>query len=139
LLLTSTARTAGRAFDAALAAAGGSLPVWLVLLAIQTGPIANQRELAAAVGIRGATLSHHLDAMESDGLVTRRHAAGDRRTHRVELTERGEAAFHRLRAVAVAQDRRLRADLDDHEIELLRGILARMVINVSGPGAPVER
>ena len=45
-----------RAFDEALVAAGGSLPVWLVLLNLKIRPRANQRELAAAVGIREATL-----------------------------------------------------------------------------------
>jgi MarR family transcriptional regulator for hemolysin len=53
LQLAGTARRVGRAFDAALAAAGGSRPTWLVLLAVKTRKAANQRELAAAVGIQG--------------------------------------------------------------------------------------
>ncbi|MGH9057132.1 MAG: MarR family winged helix-turn-helix transcriptional regulator, partial [Acidimicrobiales bacterium] len=61
-----------RAFDDALAEAGGSLPVWLVLLNLKINPSASQRELAEAVGVREATVTHHLNAMENDGLVTRR-------------------------------------------------------------------
>ena len=68
LTLTRTAKAVSRAFDARLAAAGGSLPVWLVLLSLRTEQMGNQRELARAVGVEGATLTHHLNAMERDGL-----------------------------------------------------------------------
>ncbi|SDS35036.1 transcriptional regulator [Actinopolymorpha singaporensis] len=129
--LTNTARAVSRAFDAALAAAGGSLPTWQVLLALKTRSTANQRELAAAVGIQGATLTHHLNGMEADGLLTRRRDPANRRVHLVELTDEGEAAFRRLRDVAVAHDRRLRAGLDDRELEVVRGVLARMLANVT--------
>jgi len=131
LQLTSTARAIGRAFDMALAAQGGSLPTWLVLLSLKTRATTNQRELAAAVGIQGATLTHHLNAMESDGLLTRRRDPNNRRVHLVELTENGEAAFHRLRVVAVDHDRRLRAGLAEHELDQLRDVLIRMQANVT--------
>lgn len=130
LVLSSAAREIGRAFDAALAAAGGSLPTWLVLLALATRPTASQRELAAAVGIQGATLTHHLNGMERDGLVTRRRDPANRRVHLVELTEDGRAAFHRLRHVAIDHDRRLRAGLSEQELARTRAVLARMRANV---------
>lgn len=130
LELAHVSRAVGRAFDAALAAAGGSRPTWLVLLALKSSPVANQRELAAAVGIQGATLTHHLNAMESDGLLTRRRDPANRRVHLVELTEQGEAAFHRLREVAVAHDARLRAGLSDDDLDRLRELLGRLRANV---------
>jgi MarR family transcriptional regulator for hemolysin len=136
LQLTSTARAVGRAFDAALAAQDGSLPTWLVLLSLKTRATTNQRELAAAVGIQGATLTHHLNAMESDGLLTRRRDPNNRRVHLVELTENGEAAFHRLRVVAVDHDRRLRAGLAEHELDQLRDVLIRMQANVTDHAEP---
>ena len=131
LHLTGTARAVSRAFDDALAAAGGTVPTWLVLMSLKRRPVANQRELAAAVGIQGATLTHHLNAMESAGLVTRRRDPANRRVHLVELTEQGEAAFHRLRHAAVAFDRRLRTGLDDDEVERLRVLLGRLQANVT--------
>jgi len=105
--LASTARAVSRAFDQALTAAGGSLPTWLVLLTLQTQQVANQRELAAGVGIQGATLTHHLNTMETTGLLTRRREPANRRVHLVELTERGEAAFHRMRKAAAGFDQQL--------------------------------
>lgn len=121
-----------RAFDTALASAGGSLSTWLVLMSLKTRSTANQRELAAAVGIQGATLTHHLNGMESDGLLIRRRDPDNRRVHLVELTEKGEAAFRRLRDVAVSHDRRLRTGIGDDELDLVRSVLARMLTNVTG-------
>jgi len=60
-----------RAFDAALAGAGGSLPVWLILLSVKVQRHGAQREIAEAVGIEGPTLTHHLNRMENAGLLTR--------------------------------------------------------------------
>src|SRR6266699_3398282 len=101
LRLNQAARAVERAFDKALAEADGTLPVWLVLLNLKIRRPANQRELAEAVGIREATLTHHLKAMDSRGLITRSRDAANRRVQVVALTEAGEAAFLRLREAAI--------------------------------------
>ena len=131
LQLTRVSRTVSRAFDDALAEAGGSLPVWVVLISLKSGQIASQRELAGMVGIQGATVSHHLNAMESAGLVTRRRDPRNRRLHLVELTPEGDALFARLREVAFAFDQRLRAGLTEHDVDRLEALLARLRDNVS--------
>jgi MarR family transcriptional regulator for hemolysin len=133
LALTGAAREVARAFDAALTAAGGSLSTWLVLLALTTRTTASQRELAAAVGIQGATLTHHLHGMERDGLVTRERDPTNRRVHLVELTGEGRATFRRLRTVAAAHDRRLRDGLTDEDLDVTRRVLARLRANVGNP------
>ncbi len=124
-------RTVSRAFDDALADAGGSLPVWLVLISLKGGQPASQRELANAVGVQGATLSHHLNAMESAGLVTRHRDPRNRRLHVVELTPDGDALFARLREVAFAFDQRLRAGLSGPDVDQLEALLDRLRENVS--------
>lgn len=136
LTLTSAAKAVSRAFDEALAGAGGTLPTWLVLLAVATRQAANQRELAASIGIHGATLTHHLNAMETDGLLTRQRDSMNRRVHVVELTEQGRAAFDRLRAVAVAFDQQLRTDVTDEDVAQLHRLLHRLVANVSTTAPP---
>jgi MarR family transcriptional regulator for hemolysin len=136
LQLSRAARTASRAFDDALAEAGGTLPIWLILVNLKTRRVANQRELAEAVGIQQATLTHHLNAMDAQGLVTRRRDQANRRIHVVELTEAGEAAFLRLRDAAVAFDRRLRRGFSDDEIVRLASELDRLARNA---GAAAER
>jgi len=131
LTLARTAKIVGRAFDDTLAAAGGSTPIWLILISLKTQPTDNQRELAQAVGIQGATLTHHLNAMEADGLITRQRDPANRRVHQVQLTDRGEALFHRLAAAARAHDQRLRAGLDTDELATLERLLGRLHDNVS--------
>jgi MarR family transcriptional regulator, transcriptional regulator for hemolysin len=131
LALARTAKAVSRAFDDRLGAAGGSLPVWLVLLSLRTRSLGTQRELAAAVGIQGATLTHHLNAMERDGLVTRRRDPVNRRVHLVELTDAGVALFDRLRAAALEHDDRLRAGLSADELALLGSLLDRLHTNIT--------
>jgi MarR family transcriptional regulator, transcriptional regulator for hemolysin len=134
LRLARAARLVGRAFDRALEEAGGSLPVWLVLLNLKIRPDANQRELAAAIGVREATLTHHLNAMERSGLLARRRDENNRRVHVIELTSAGRAAFTRLARVAAAFDHRLRAGLDEPQIAELDRLLTQLVANIDGDG-----
>ena len=131
LQLAQAAKAVSRAFDDALAQAGGSLPVWLVLISVKSRQAASQRELAAAAGIQGATLTHHLNAMESAGLVTRRRDPENRRTHVVELTPAGDALFLRLRDAAMAFDQQLRSGLSGRDIDQLEQLLTRLRGNVT--------
>src|SRR6266568_5430727 len=137
LQLSRSARSVSRAFDDALARAGGSLPVWLVLISLKSQLVRNQRELAEAVGIREATLTHHLNAMDTQGLLTRRRDPANRRMHMVELTEAGEAAFLRLRSAAVAFDQRLRRGVSNEEVGVLEDLLRRLEGNITSqePGS----
>jgi MarR family transcriptional regulator, transcriptional regulator for hemolysin len=130
LRLAQTARTVERAFDDALGEAGGTLPVWLILLNLKIRKPANQRELAEAVGVREATLTHHLNAMEARGLLTRTRDAANRRVHVVALTEAGEAAFVRMRDTAMAFDAKLRAGLADADLATLSTLLGQLAANV---------
>ena len=131
LSLSRTARSVSRAFDDALAEAGGSVPVWLVLISLKSQQVRNQRELAEAVGIREATLTHHLNAMDEHGLITRRRDPANRRVHLVEMTEAGEAAFQGMRGAATAFDQRLRAGLSGDEVSQLEKLLGRLAANVA--------
>lgn len=132
--LAHAARVVGRAFDEALVEAGGSLPVWLVLLNLKINPHASQRELAVKVGIREATLTHHLNSMEKGGLLARRRDPSNRRIHIVELSDTGNALFLRLREAALRFDNQLRKGLSDSELDRLRQVLDRLVTNVGGAG-----
>jgi MarR family transcriptional regulator for hemolysin len=124
-----SARTVGRAFNDALAAAGGSVPIWLVLTTLRGEAWRTQQELARAVGIEGPTLTRHLDGMERAGLVMRRRAADDRRAIQVELTERGEELHGELLTAVIAFNRKLRRGLGDAELDQLRATLDRLAEN----------
>jgi MarR family transcriptional regulator for hemolysin len=132
LRLNQAARAIERAFDEALAEAGGTLPIWLILLNLKIRKPANQRELAGAVGVREATLTHHLNAMDARGLVTRTRDPVNRRIQVVELTEAGEAAFLRLQRAAIDFDTRLRAGLADADLDHLGDLLGQLAANAGG-------
>lgn len=110
--------------------------MWLVLLNLKIRRPANQRELAEAVGVREATLTHHLNAMDAEGLITRRRDTANRRIHVVELTDVGEETFLRLRAAAAAFDQRLRAGITEKEVASLEDVLDRLVRNVAAHDEP---
>src|SRR5260370_42381576 len=113
--LARTAKQVTRAFDDALSEAGGSQPIWLVLISLKTRRLASQRELADAVGIREATLTHHLNAMDAGGLVTRRRDPENRRVHLVQLTPAGEGAVARMRKGAFPSQARPRGGCSREE------------------------
>jgi MarR family transcriptional regulator, transcriptional regulator for hemolysin len=135
LLVSRTAKALSRAFDDALAAAGGSTSTWLVLLSLKTASHRTQAELAAAVGVRQPTLTHHLDGLERSGLVTRARDPENRRVQQVALTPAGEGLFRQLRVAAAVFDRQLRAGLSDTDVAALRRVLAQLTAN-TGAGEP---
>jgi MarR family transcriptional regulator for hemolysin len=133
LRLSQVARAVGRAFDKALAEAGGTLPVWLILLNLKIHKPGPQRDLAEAIGITEATLTHHLNAMDADGLITRTRDTANRRIQVVTLTEKGDQAFQSLAAAAIAFDAKLRTGLADTDLATLTTLLTRLSANVAAP------
>ena len=132
LVLHRAARTVARAFEHHLfGEAGGALTTWLVLLALQGGDGRLQTDLAAFAGIQGPTLVHHLNKMESDGLIVRTRTSGDRRVHWVTINPAGQRLFDELKGRAGAFDLALRERLNKTEITLLRGLLQKLVDSVS--------
>jgi MarR family transcriptional regulator for hemolysin len=85
-----------------------------------------QSTLAEAMGVSSATVTHHLNALEAQGLVRRWRDDANRRVQRVELTEAGAGLFERLREVAVAHDARLRSKLSDAEALQLLELLDKL-------------
>ncbi len=133
LRLSRTAHTASQAFERAMAEAGGSASAWQVLLLVRSGEMATQSKLAEAMGISGATMTHHLNALEAQGLVRRWREDGNRRVQRVELTDDGVALFDRLREVAMRHDARLRSKLSDDETAQLAALLEKLLAGLE-PG-----
>jgi MarR family transcriptional regulator, transcriptional regulator for hemolysin len=126
LRLTRTSRAVTQAFERAMAEAGGSASTWQVLLLVRSANWETQSSLAEELGITGATLTHHLNALERKGLVRRWREESNRRVQRVELTDDGVVLFNRLREVARRHDQMLRSGLSDDEVEQLGALLERL-------------
>jgi MarR family transcriptional regulator, transcriptional regulator for hemolysin len=134
LRLTRTSRAVTQAFERAMAAAGGSVSTWQVLLLVRSANWETQSSLAEELGITGATLTHHLNALERKGLVRRWREESNRRVQRVELTDDGVVLFNRLREVARRHDQMLRSGLSDDEVEQLGALLERLEAGVQAQG-----
>jgi MarR family transcriptional regulator, transcriptional regulator for hemolysin len=128
--LAITSKAVARAFGAALAEAGGSMPTWLVLRSLKEQDRRTQLDLARAIGVEGPTLTRHIDTLEESGIVERHRHAVDRRAIRVELTEAGEQLYGELLKAAMRFGKRLTAGLDAEELERFTATLARLEQNV---------
>ena len=134
LRLTRTARVVSQAFERAMAEAGGSASTWQVLVLVRAQKWGTQAAMAEEMGITGATLTHHLNMLENRGLVRRWRDADNRRVQHVELTDAGVELFDRLRVVAQAHDRRLRAGLSEEDAGRLGELLDRLEAGVKDAG-----
>jgi MarR family transcriptional regulator, transcriptional regulator for hemolysin len=132
LRLARTARLATTAFERAMAEAGGSAAAFQVLVLVRSGEWGTQARMADAMGITGATLTHHLNALETRGLVRRWREPSNRRVQRVELTDEGAALFDRLRRLAMRHDARLRSRLSDAETTQLGQLLDKVEAGLAG-------
>ncbi len=137
LLTTRTAKVLSRAFDDALAEAGGSLPTWLVLMSLR-GRRARRPARARRGGGRRGAHPHpppqpHGVPRPGDPPPRPGQPTGPPR----ELTEAGEAAFDGLLHTVIAFDARLRAGFTDDELATLRDFLGRLRTNVATPAPEV--
>ena len=126
MLAAQVGRRVEEAFDGALAAAGGSRPAWLILLAIVSGAGRTQAAIAEHVGISGATLVHHLDRLEKGGLVVRTTDPDNRRVRTLSLTDAGRQTFMTMREAAGTFDAALRQGMSDAQVQTLRRLLTRL-------------
>lgn len=127
ITLWKTVQPLIRAFDATLSEHGASWQTWHILRALSMERPRTQRELAGAVGIREATLTHHLRALEDKGLVVRTRLPENRRVQRVECTDAGALLFTRLRDAAVRFDQELRDAIGtEREVTQFLAALSRL-------------
>ena len=113
------------AVDSVFAQVGCSRPFYFILLALHEDEVATQRQLAAAVGIGEATLSHHLSAMAENELIERRRDSSNRRVQQILLTDKGRELYVELRKAIKAFDAHLRSVIgtDQDVNELVQTLL----------------
>ena len=99
----------------------------LVLLAAEPGMLGN--DLAAVIGVNASTVTHALDAMEKQRLLTRRRCMEDRRVVRLALTEKAKRIARRSMDVTHHLLDALTAGLSQTDLYALRRSLERMAHN----------
>jgi MarR family transcriptional regulator for hemolysin len=121
-----TAKTMRAHFEAHLAAAGASLPYWLVLEQLVVDDGLSQRDLARRLSLEAPTLTRHVDHMAAEGLLTRTPDTRDRRVTRISITPEGRRLHERLMAVAQEREQDLRSIITDREAAVLERVLSRI-------------
>ncbi len=99
-----------------------------VLVAITTEEPSSQLQLAQRLGIDKTQMTYLLDALEAEGLVSRRPAPTDRRVRHVHPTDAGRATLDTARAQLRQAEDRLLGTLDPDERATLRTLLARVAV-----------
>ncbi len=135
--LVFTAKAVREAFEATMADAGGSLGTWIVLNAVSDIGFVSQAMLASHVHLEGATMTHHLDRLETQGLVRRMPDPNDRRVRRIELTPEGERLYRDLLDAAGQFERRMLAGVTEDDEVVLQRALALIRANLQ-PERPAE-
>jgi MarR family transcriptional regulator for hemolysin len=129
--LVFTAKALRAAFEDTLVQNGGSLGTWVVLSALSDVGCVSQAALATHVHLEGATITHHIDRLESLGLVLRLADPDDRRVRLLELTEAGEELYTRLLAAAKEFEGEVLAGVSAEDRTVLQAALARIRSNIT--------
>ncbi|MFE7532482.1 MarR family winged helix-turn-helix transcriptional regulator [Kitasatospora sp. NPDC057542] len=139
--LNRVSRRMGVAYDRQLTVLGITSAEWEVLKALvvsgspyQLGP----GELAKRLGLTPAAMTHRIDRMVADGLVTRERDETNRVRVIIELTETGRDKWLESMRMAAVFEEELLQDIAGEERAALSAMLGRMLrrIEESRPDAP---
>ncbi|WP_078911425.1 MarR family winged helix-turn-helix transcriptional regulator [Streptomyces sp. NRRL WC-3742] len=139
--LNRVSRRMGVAYDRQLTVLGITSAEWEVLKALvvsgspyRLGP----GELAKRLALTPAAMTHRIDRMVAEGLVTRERDESNRVRVIIELTELGRDKWLESMRMAAVFEEELLQDIAGEERAVLSGLLARMLLRIeeSGPEAP---
>ncbi len=119
-----------RAINAELRPLGLDYSRWRVLAVLNEAENCSMQRLAEVSSVDRTTLTRTLGLMESEGLISRRARASDRRSLELSLTPRGRRIFEKILPIVLAHTARAVEGFSLEEVEALRGQLGRMVENV---------
>lgn len=124
--LSVAARQQERRLDDALKTLGLTRTTWCILLAVGNEELSQPSDIAGFVGIDRTATSRALRQMEADGLLARSSGTEDRRTRRVELTDKGREAIQVATPFARANATIMADQLEPGEQEVLIRLLAKL-------------
>jgi DNA-binding MarR family transcriptional regulator len=128
--LVFTAKALREAFEELLARNNASLGTWIVLNALSEQGSVSQTLVASHAHVEGATITHHVDRLESLGLVRRQIDPADRRVRRIETTAEGKRLHKRLLVETRKFEAKMFDGLNDEDRAALRRMLDRIAANL---------
>jgi DNA-binding MarR family transcriptional regulator len=137
LLIHDVARLLRSRIDQQAQAIGLTSAQWRVLSSVARAELRkeeplNQAALADQMDMEPITLSRLIDRMEQANLIERRPDPGDRRAHRLYLTENARPMVAKFRTVAADCIGNAFAGVTDAEMDLVSDVLTRVRANLTG-------
>ena len=130
--ISRIARGFARVGDARLREVGFATAQLPVLTALKDGAKRSQSELARWAKVEQPTMAQLLSRMERDGVILREPDPNDGRSSLVSLTEAARARLPAARAILEHGNRAAMRELSDEEVDVLVGLLRRVLVNVEG-------
>ena len=134
LLILRLARASAWRLGRGLAESGLAWADYAVLHHLDAQGALAQRELAGALRIQPSNIVALLDELERRGLLERSPDPGDRRRHRVELTDGGRRTLERASRAARAAEADLLAPLTATERRRFHSCLVRLTAHTCDRG-----
>jgi len=120
--------------------AGLTEATWRPLLHLHIlGNQSKQKDLAASVGIEGATLVRLLDTLVDKGLIQRTEDSSDRRKNLISLTQEGQSTVDKLRKIIDPLQDQLLNDFTDNDIAAIGRFIRTLESNVRNIWQQVKR
>jgi DNA-binding MarR family transcriptional regulator len=120
-------------FERSVGAEEGITPgLFGMLQVIAANPGLAQSRLAETMGVDRSTIVTVVHALEARGLVERRAAPDDRRSHALHVTAKGRSALERMEERVLRHEARVARALSPEE----RRTLARLLVRLYDPGRP---
>jgi DNA-binding MarR family transcriptional regulator len=138
LLLAGAGQIAAQRFAEGLRATGMKPAHVGILINLRALAPIGQQALGERLRLEPSKLVSLLNALEIEGLATRRRDPSDRRRHLVEITDRGRERLEQAEDRAERIESDLLARLSDAEREQLRRLLGRVLTDASTPGGDQE-
>jgi len=129
--IAETAHALRRSFDRRAATLGVTRAQWKVLFRLSRQPGLRQVELADKLDVEPITLSRIIDRLAEANLVERTADPSDRRAWRLQVTETAQPLIAKLRKLAEGLVDDAFRGLNERELEVMRGNLARIRENLT--------
>ena len=114
-------------FEAALASRDVSIAQWSVLITVYRGDAVTPGDVARFIDVDGGALTRLADRLEAKGLLRRVPMPDNRRSLRLELTERAVSITPGLAALADENDKAFFGALSGDEQATFRHLLAKLL------------
>jgi DNA-binding MarR family transcriptional regulator len=114
-------------FTQAIAKYGVTAPQWAVLSALYDGKASTPAELSQYIGIDRSAVTRLCDRLVAKGLLIRKPDSSDRRSIKIELTQKGREVTPKLAKISKEGNEKFLVGLSESEIRQFKSIISKLL------------